>query len=163
MNCLDHLPEFAQIYALWVGDAIQPSHPLPPPSPFAFNLSQNRGLFQWVGSFHQLAVGTSASVLPMNIQGWFPLGLTGLISLQSKGLLRVFSNTTVGKHQLFDSQPSLWSNSHLYMTARKTIALTIWTFVTKVMFLLFNRLPRFVIAFLPRNKCLLISWLQLPW
>ena len=53
----------------------------------------------------------SASVLPMNIQGWFPLGLTGLISLQSKGLLRVFSSTTVQKHQLFSAQPSLWSNS----------------------------------------------------
>ena len=53
----------------------------------------------------------SASVLPMNIQGWFPLGLIGLISLQSKGLSRVFSNTTVQKHQFFGAQPSLWSNS----------------------------------------------------
>ena len=106
------------------------------------------------------SIGVSASVLPMNIQDWFPLGLTGLIYLQFKGVSRVFSNTTFWKHQLFDSQPSLWSNSHLYMTARKAIALTIWTFVTKVMFLLFNRLPRFVIAFLPRSKHLLISWLQ---
>ena len=55
----------------------------------------------------------SASVLPMNIQGWFPLELTGLISLLSKGLLRVFSSTTVQKHQLFGAQPSLWSNSHI--------------------------------------------------
>ena len=56
----------------------------------------------------------SASVLPMNIQGRFPLGLTGLISLQSKGHSRVFSNTTVQKHQFFGTQPSLWSNSHIH-------------------------------------------------
>ena len=56
----------------------------------------------------------SASVLPMNIQDWFPLGFTGLISLQFKGLSRVFSNTTVQKHQFFSAQPSLWSNSHIH-------------------------------------------------
>ena len=55
-----------------------------------------------------------SSILPMNIQDWFPLGLTGLISLQSKGLSRVFSNTTVQKHQFFCAQPSLWSNSHIH-------------------------------------------------
>ena len=62
------------------------------------------------------SIGASAStpVLPMNIQDWFPLGLAYLISLQSKGLSRVFSNTTVQKHQFFDTQPSLWSNSHIY-------------------------------------------------
>ena len=59
------------------------------------------------------SMGASASVLPMNVQGWFPLGLTGLISLQSKGLSRVFSSTTVQKHQFFGAQPSLWSNSHI--------------------------------------------------
>ena len=60
------------------------------------------------------SIGASApaSVLPMNVQGWFPLGLIGFISLQSKGLSRVFSSTTVWKYQLFDAQPSLWSNSH---------------------------------------------------
>ena len=58
--------------------------------------------------------GAGASVLPMNIQGWFPLGWTGLISLQSKGLSTVFSNTTVQKHQFFGAQPSLWSNSHIH-------------------------------------------------
>ena len=61
-----------------------------------------------------IGASASASVLPMNIQDWFPLGLTGLISLQSKGLSRVFSSTTVLKHQFFRSQPSLWSNSHLH-------------------------------------------------
>ena len=59
------------------------------------------------------SVGTAASVLPMNIHGWFPLGLTGWISFLSKGLSRVFSNTTVWKHQFFGPQPSLWSNSHI--------------------------------------------------
>ena len=101
-----------------------------------------------------------SSVLPMNIQGWFPLGLTCLISWLSKGLWRVLSNTTVGKHQFFSTQPVLWFSSHLYMTIGKTIALTIWTFVSKVMSLLFNMLFRFVIAFLPRRKHLLIPWLQ---
>ena len=61
-----------------------------------------------------IGVSTSASVLPMNIQNWFPLGLTGLTSLWSKGLSRVFSNTTVEKHQSFSVQFSLWSNSHIH-------------------------------------------------
>ena len=105
--------------------------------------------------------GASASVLPMNIPGWFPLGLTGWISLQSKGLPRVLSNTTVQKHQFFSIQPSLWSNSHfLYMTTGKTIAFTIPTFAGKVTSLLFNMLSIFVIVFLPRSKHRLISWLQ---
>ena len=100
----------------------------------------------------------STSVLPMNIQDWFPLGWTGWISLQSKGLSRVFSNTIVQKHQFFGAELSLWSNSHPNMTTRKTIALTRWTFVDKVMSLLFNMLSRLVTVFLPRIKCLLISW-----
>ena len=104
-----------------------------------------------------------ASVLPVNNQDWFPLGCTGFISLQSKGLLRVFSNTTVQKHQFFGAQPSLWSNYHIHTwLLEKTIALTIQTFVGKVMSLLFNMLSRFVIAFLPRSRSLLISWLQSP-
>ena len=74
------------------------------------------------------SIGASASALPMNIQAWFPLGLTGLISLLSKGLSRVFSNTTVQKHQFFGAQLSLWSNSHIHMwPLEKTTALTIWT------------------------------------
>ena len=75
----------------------------------------------WFFASDGQSIGTSAStpVLPMNIQGWFPLGLTGLISLQSKGFSRVFSSTTIWKHQFFGAQPSLWSNSHLYMTAGK--------------------------------------------
>ena len=103
-----------------------------------------------------IRASASASVLLMSIQDWFPLGLTGLIFLQSKRLSRVFSNITVQKHQFFVIQPSLWSNSHLYMTTGNTIALTIWTFVGKVMALLFNMLYGFVIAVLPRSKHLLI-------
>ena len=81
---LTHL-EFAQTHIHWVSDVIQPSHPLLPPSPLAFNLSQHEGLLQWVGSSQQVAkesirTSISASVLPMNIQGWFPWGWTlGLI------------------------------------------------------------------------------------
>ena len=96
----------------------------------------------------------------MNIQDWFPSGLTGLVSLQVKGLSSVFSST-IKKHQFFGTQHSLWSNSHSYMTTgKKTIALTIWPCVCKVMSLLFNMLSRLVIAFRPRSKCLLVSCLQ---
>ena len=90
-SVLHYFLEFAQTHVHWVDDAIQPSHSLSPTSPPAINLSQHQGLFQWVSSLHQLVKAASASVLPMNIQGSFPLGLTGLISLVSKGLSRVFS------------------------------------------------------------------------
>ena len=108
-----------------------------------------------------IGVSASASVLPMNIQCWTPLELTGLISLQSKGLSRVFSSTTVQKCQFFSTRPSLWSSSHICTwLLEKTIALTIQIFVGKMMSLLFNTLSRFVIAFLPRSKHFSISWLQ---
>ena len=102
------------------------------------------------------------SPFPMNIQGWFPLGLTVFISLLSKGLSRVFSSTTLQKHQFFGAQPSLWSNSHNRTWLLEKPELTIPTFVSKVMALLFNMLSRFVIAFLSRSKHLLVSWLQSP-
>ena len=82
--------------------------------------------------------------------------------MQSKGLSRVFSNTTVQKHQFFVAQLSSQSNSHPHMTTGKTIALTRWTFVGTVMSLLLNMLSRLVITFLLRSKHLLISWLQSP-
>ena len=111
------------------------------------------------------SIGASVSVLPLNIQGWFPLGLTGWISLQSKGPSRVFS---ILQHH--SSKRSVLQYSaffmvqlfHLYLTTGKTIAFTLWTFVGKVMSLSFNMLSRFVTAFLPRSECLLISWLQWP-
>ena len=117
-------------------------------------------LFTWGGQ--SIGVSASASVLPMNTQDWSPLGWTGWISLQSKGLSRVFSNTTVQKHQFFRAQFSSQSNLHPYMTTGKTIALTRQTFVGKVMSMLLNMLSRLVITFLPRSKHLLISWLQSP-
>ena len=106
-----------------------------------------------------IRASASASVLPVNIQDWFPLGWTGWTTLQSKRLSRVFSNTTVQKHQFFDGQ-SMVRLSHPYMTTGKTIALTRLTFVGKLMSLLFNMLSRLVIVFLTRSKHLLISWLQ---
>ena len=116
----------------------------------------------WLFASGSQSNGASASVLPMNIQGWFPSGLTGMISLQSKGLSRVFSITTVWKHQFFSAQPSLWSNSHIHTWLLEKLSLTRWTFVGKVKSLLLNTLSRFAIACLPRSKHLLISWLQSP-
>jgi len=108
------------------------------------------------------SIGASASVLPMNIQDWFPLGWTGWISLKSKGLWSVFSNTTVKNHHstvLSLLYGPILTSIHDY---GKTVALTRWTFVGKVMSLLFNMLSRLVTVFLPRSKCLLISWLHSP-
>ena len=90
-----------------------PSNPLSSPSAPPLNLSQHQGLFKWISSSHH--VPASASVLPMNIQDWFPLGWTGWISLLAKGLSRVFSNITVQKHQFFGAQLSLSSNCHIHM------------------------------------------------
>ena len=113
---LYYLPEFAQIHIHWVSDAnhlifcqyfLLLSSIIPSIRVFYFLVSR---LFASGGQ----SVGASplVSVLPMNIQGWFPLGLTGLISLLSKGLSGVFSSTTVRKHHFFSTLPSLWSNSH---------------------------------------------------
>ena len=101
------LPELTQTHVRWVADAIQPSHPLSSPSPPAFNLSQHQGLFRWTAlhiGWPSIGVSASASVLPMNILDWSPLGWTGWISLQSRGLSRVFSNTTIQKLQFFGAQ-----------------------------------------------------------
>ena len=106
-----------------------------------------------------IGASSSASVFPMNVQGWFPLGLTGLISLLSKGLSRVSSSTTVQKHQFFGTQPSLWSHSHIHTWLLESHSFHSIDFGSKVMSLLFNAVSRFVIAFLPRSKYLLISWL----
>ena len=99
-----------------------------------------------------IGVSASASVLPMNTQELSPSGCTGWISLQSKGLSRVLSNTTVQMHQFFGSAFFTVQLSHPYVTPGKTIALTRWTFVGKVMSLLFNMLSRLVITFLLRSK-----------
>ena len=107
---LHQLPEFIQTHVHWVGDAIQPFHPLFPFSSSlqSFPASGSFPMSQFFASGGQsIGVSASASVLPMNIQDWFPSGWTGWISLQSKGLSRVFSNTTVQKHQFFSPQLSL--------------------------------------------------------
>ena len=137
-----------------------PSSPQSLPASGSFPMSQ---LFVWGGQ--SIGVSASASVNtqePMNTQGWFSLGWTGLISLQFKGLSRVFSNTTVQKHQFLSAQLSSQSNSYPYMTTRKTTALTRRTFVGEVISLLFNMLSRLVITFFPRSNRLLISWRQSP-
>ena len=105
------LPESTQTHVHRVSDAIQPSHPLSTASPPALNLSQHQDLFKMSQLFairgQSIGVSASTSVLPVNTQDWPPLGWTGWISLQSKGLSRVFSNTTVQKHQFFSTQLSL--------------------------------------------------------
>ena len=108
--------QFTRTHAHWVSDAIQPSHPLSSPPP-TVNLSQHQGHFKWVSSSYKvvnIGVSASASVLPMNIQDWLPLGWTGWISVLSMRLSRVFSHTTVQKHQFFGTQLSLQSNFHIH-------------------------------------------------
>ena len=114
---LHYFPEFAKTHVQWIGDANQPSYPVIPfssclqsfPASGSFPMSR----FFAPGS-QSIGASASASVLPMNVQSWFPLRLAGLISLLSKRLTRVFSSTTVQKYQFFGTQPSLWSNSHIH-------------------------------------------------
>ena len=161
------LPEFTQTHVHWVNWC----HPTISSSvtPFSSRLQS----FPTSGSFprsqffssggQSIGVSASTSVPPVNIQDWFPLEWTGWISLQAKGLSRIFSNTTVGEASIL-WHPTffiVWL-SHPYMTTGRTMALTTWAFVDKVMSLLFNMLSRLVISFLPRSKCLLILWLQSP-
>ena len=156
-----HLLKFAQVHVYCIGDAIQSTHPMMPSCPSALNLSQHQGLFQWVSCSHQMIkilVSATASALPVSIQGWFHLRLTGLIFLPSNWLSGVFSSTTVWRCSAFFSVHL----SQPYVTTGKTIVLTISTSVSRVMSLLFNTLTRFVIVFLPRSNHLLISWLQSP-
>ena len=162
------LPEFAQTHVHSFGDAIQPSYPLASSSPPVLNLSQCQGVFPWVSRLfasagQNIGASASASVLLMNIQGWFPLGLTGLIFLLSEGLSRVFQHHNSKASILWCSAFLMVQLSHPYMTTGKTIALTIWTFAGKwCLCFLINTLSRFVIAFLPKSKNLFISWLQSP-
>ena len=111
------LLELTQTHVHWVGDAIQLSHPLSSPSPPAFNLSQPSGSFPvsrlFVSSGQRIGASASTPVLAKNIQGWFPLGLTGLISLQPKGLNSLLQHHS-SKASFFGAQPSLWSSSHIH-------------------------------------------------
>ena len=145
------LPELAQTHAYRVSDAIQPSHPLSPPSPPTFNLSQHQGLFQWISSSHQVA-----KVLEFQLQHQSFNQYSRLISFRMDWLdLLAVQGTLKSLLQCHSSKASiLWCSaffmvqlSYPYMTTGKNIALIRGTFVGKVMFLLFNMLSRFVIAF----------------
>ena len=132
-----------------------------PPIPPSIRVFSNESTLHRRGQ--STGVSALASFLPKKSQGWSPSECTGWISLQSKGLSRVFSNTTVQNHQLFGAQLSSHSNSNIHTwLLEKTIALTRWTLVSKVMSLLLNMLFRLLITFLPRSKRLLISCLQSP-
>ena len=112
------LPESTQTHVHWIHDAIQPSHPLSSPSLPPLNLSQHQGLPMsqlFASGGQSIGVSASISILPVNIQDWLHLGWTGWISLQSKGLSRVFSNTTIQKHQFFSAQLSPQSNSYIHI------------------------------------------------
>ena len=160
------LPKFTQTHVHWVGDAIQPSHPLSSPSPPAPNPSQHQGLFQWVSSSHQVAKVLEFQFQHQSFQ-WTPrtdLFLDGLVgSPCSPRDSQESSPTPQFKASIFRcSAYFIVQLSHPYMTTGKTMALTRWTFVDKIMSLFFNMLSRLVITFLPRSKHLLISWLQSP-
>ena len=161
------LPEFTQTHVHRVGDAIQPTHPLSSPSP-TFNLSQHQGFFKWVNSSHHVAKVLEFQLQNQSFQWIFRTGFLedGLVGSP-------YSPRDSQHHSLLQHHSSkasiLWHSaffivllSHLYMTTGKTIALIRWTFVGKVMSLLFSMLCMLVITFLPRSKCLLISWLQSP-
>ena len=134
MNCvtagfpvLHHLHEFIQIHIHWVGDAIQPFYPLLPPFAPAYKLSEHQSFpTSWLFASDVQSIGISvpASFLPMNIQGWFLLGFTSLIFLLYKGLLRVFSSTTIQKHHFFGAQLFFFvvQGSHPYMITGNNIA-----------------------------------------
>ena len=160
------LPESTKTHVHWVGDAIQPSHPLSYPSPPALNLSQHQDLFKWVSSSYQVAKVLEFQLKHQSFQwtqDWSPLGWTGWISLQSKGCSSLLQHHSSKASILLHSGFFIVQLSHPYMTTgKKNIALTRWTFVDKGISLLFNTLSRLVLTFLPRSKCLLNSCLQSP-
>ena len=160
------LPEVAQIHVHQIGDAIQPSHPLSSPSPPAFNHSQHQSLSNesvlcikwpkyWSSSFSTSLSNEYSGLISFRTD-WFDFfAVQGTL----KSLIQHHSSkASILRHSAF----FIAQLSQPYMTTGKTISLIRWTFVGKVMSLLFNMLSRLVIAFLPRNKHLLISWLQSP-
>ena len=152
----------AQTHVLHIGDVIQPSHPLLSPSPAAFNHSQHQGLFNesvlrimWLKYW-----SISFSICPYNEYS-FRMDWLDLLAIQ--GTLRSLLQHHSSKSSILQCSTFFTVQlSHSYMTIRKTIALTRWTFVGQVVSLLLNMLSRLVKTFLPRSKWLLISWLQSP-
>ena len=160
------LPESTQTHAHRVGDVIQPSHSLSSPFPSAFNLSKHQHLFKWVSSLHQVA-----KLLEFQLQHQSSNEHSGLISFRMDWLdLLAVQGTLKSLLQHHSSKASILQHSaffmvqlsHTYITTGKKKAFTRWTFVGKVMSLLFNMLSKLVITFLPRSKRLLISQLQSP-
>ena len=158
-----YLPEHAQTHVHWVHDAIQLSHPLLSPSPPVINLSQHQGLFQ--SAFHirwPKYWSFSFNISPSNEHpGLISFRMDWMDLLTVQGTLRSLLQHHSSKASIL-LHSAFFLHSHPYMTTGKTIALTRQIFVGKVMSLLFNMLHRLVITCLPRNKRLLISWLQSP-
>ena len=153
-----------QTHVHLIGDAIQPSHPLLSPSPPAFYLLSIRVFSNesvrircpkdWSFSF-SISSSNEYSGLTLFRKDWLAL-------LAVKETLKSLLHHHSSKYQFFRAQLSLWSKSHIHIWLLETTALTRWTFVGKIMSLLFNMLSLLIITFLPKNKCLLISWLQSP-
>ena len=161
------LPEFTQthVHVHWVGYAIQPSHPLSSPSPPAFNLSQQQGLFQWVSFSHQVAKVLEFQPQHQSFQWIFRTDFLYNWLVWSPcipTLKSLFQHHSSKASILQRSAFFMVQLSYPYMISGKTIALSRRSFVGKVMSLLFNMLSSFVIVFLPRSKRLLISCMQLP-
>ena len=161
------LPEPTQTHVHWVGDTIQPLYSLSSPSPPAFNVSQHQGLFQWVSSSHQVVKGLEFQLQHQSFQWIFRVDffrMYWLDLLAVQGTLKSLLQNHSSKASIF--QPSAFfivQLSHPYMTTGKTITLTRWTSVGKVMSLLFNILSRLIKTFFfPRSKCPFISCLQSP-
>ena len=166
LPCPSPSPRACQTHSHWIGDAIQPSHPLSSPSPPAFNLSRLQGLFKWVGLCIRWPKywSFSFSISPSNeysVLSYFRIDWFNLLAVQ--GTLKSLLQHHSSKASILQCSAFFMVQlSHPYMTTGKTIALTMWSFVRKVMSLLSNTLSKIVIYFLPRSKHLLISWLQSP-
>ena len=150
------LLEFTQTHVHWVGDAFQPSHPLSSPSPSNLNLSQHQGLFKWVTLWIRWPKYCSFSfnTSPSNEHpGLISFRIDWLVLLAVQGTLKSLLQHHISKASiLWHSAFFIAQLSHPYVTTGKTVTLTRWTFVDKVMSLLFNMLSRLVITFLPRSK-----------
>ena len=158
------LPKSTQTHLHWVGDAIQPFHPLSSPSPPAFKPSQHQGLFKWVSSSHRVAKVLEFQLQHQSFQWTLRTDLLkdGLVGSPCCPRDSQESSPTPQFKSINSLALSFLHSPTFHTTSGKTIALTKRTFVGKVMSLLFNMLSRLVITFLPRSKRLLISWLQSP-
>ena len=166
LPCPSLSPEFAQTHVHWVSDAIQPFHPLSPPSPPALNLSQHQGLFQWVGSSHQVAKVLELQLQHQSFQ-WifrvdsFRIDWFDLLTVQET-LKSLLQHHSLKASALWCSALFIVQLSHLCVITWKNQSFDYTDLYRQRMSLLFNVLSRVVIAFIPRSKCLLISCLWSP-